>query len=468
MFSFPHNRSLPEVALRDATGLLTEAELALILENLTTNISSRKNGVLNPRKQVEDRLKNAGAEAWACVKKPASWKVVGLRFAPYELAVPGTKEPAIAWGKANGTDLAKVIQLRMSLTPYCIEEGSPKARDMSIHLVYELVPEDSAQRSAFLNAQTYAKAAVAGDSAGADKALKAHADYLSSPEYNSFRKEVLADYTEVASARSRDGIDAKLDAEYRTLLETLFTKRGKGFDTVVGGPPSKLITDITDPYLVSTNSLLRTGLKKFVEKYARRPLLRAISTMTGGDLGGEGPPWVFKSNSVTADGTIKPNIESTMFSSFAEGKSLRLVVSGMIDSFGAAYEAPGIDATVKAAFDSQRVSVNNKDFAIGGDEDNIDIAARDADYTKQYLRKTIDPDFSQPTSSDCMTCHLAVETNRLAADGKSLKQPIGGYNFHMLSLGKMNLRTLTEARLEAALLNSETGGYTVDPATGSR
>ena len=402
-----------------------------------------------------------------CLRDPGAWHVTQVRFAPYEVALPGTVSAYDEWARSKGSSLDRSIEVRLSVHPFCENEnipGSFQREDQAMHLVYAAAPPDAVLAAAVLDsASAFATKQSSGDKVGSYIELEKHRAALASPAWSAFRKSVFADWAALAtkatiSAEAFAPIDG-VAASYRSSLVAPFDDRLANPNPTTVDPP------VAHPGLATPDAPLRVALREMIAKYARPERLKRAALMF--TVGTQDPLDDFQQT-------------RWFFSQLVPVRSASgtRYDSSPLDTFIAVANPGGVDvtkATTAGYYSESRGAVSGPenvfptalkteaakvDYAspVTLDPDDVDMPKLPAgDELAAAMRRFSDPSVVNATTTGCDRCHdmqnfLREKTpNGYRAQDRSES----AYNFHMITAGSLNLRTIRELDRELAKAQAE-------------
>jgi hypothetical protein len=430
----------------------------------------------------------------ACLADMTSWRVTQVRFAPYEVGMPGTISAYQAWAARKGSRLDRVISVRLSAHPFCENDAMPgriDREDQAIHLVYTVAPSDAAlTASVFSSAAEFKEKQFAGTDAARSAsyaALETHRAALASPAYTAFRREVLSDWATLArSSGVADEAFAALDAQAASFRAVGVAP----FKDHVGSPNPPVVRSFAHPALEAANSAFRPALRAMVEKYARpERLARAALMFT---VGSQDPlddfqetRWFFSQ--------IKPGRFDKLTQMPPEAASVYGQYSPTpLDTFVAIAHARGVDvvrATTAGFYSESRgaltgpknvypskIKVDGRSVSVKREVDQVDYLTPPAldtevghdmpklpkgDALKAAMDRFANVDVTNATTTGCDRCHNnqnVVRTDSARGWRASLRSE-SAYQFHMVTAGGgVSLRTVREVDAELLQAQRELSG----------
>ena len=79
----------------------------------------------------------------ACCRNRESWRVVQIRVAPYETALPGSPQTWQDFAQVKNQHADRMIQLRFHVKPFCAQRsGKYIFRDHAFHFVFNIRPDN--------------------------------------------------------------------------------------------------------------------------------------------------------------------------------------------------------------------------------------------------------------------------------------------------------------------------------------
>ena len=399
-----------------------------------------------------------------CYNSYNNWRVTGVRFAPYELLVPGHPGAYKSWSLKHKLPLDQGMQVRLVMNPYCLDTDldTPefKALDQSFHFIYELRPTDTAiADKIFANAQSFVSKQLSNDpTATSQQNLNLHAEGLNSSEYKSFRKATLLDWAALGSASQKPKAAelASIVGAYKyfrdNFLQVIDFESGDGASV-----PS------SDNAALAGDTPYRQTLKTLVTRYATRSNFRNLTFMT--TTGGIN--WSF--------GNLTLGKHSGYDKLVSKGaKDVYSLVKPLpMRTFSAAVAQNGLDIELKVMTDSMyyadarsfpmgsnsellknTISTNRKAFKeVELVDPGTGFSNAESQDLKTSLLKFADPEVVNATTTACASCHLLSQatvnptTREIEIFEDAYRTHMGG-NF-------LTIRTVNEVDQEFRRANEE-------------
>jgi hypothetical protein len=401
--------------------------------------------ILNPPGPSDTATFSDGAsDDWkACLRSASNWLPVAARFAPYETSVFGPADVQNAWAKKKGhAELTRLVHLRLTFHPHCPRQDTKlSSGDAAMHVVFELRPNDAALFNGIVAGTKFSLAQASGKSEIETRPLlDAYAAAVTSPAYAEWRRQIVADWKVVADAKTADGLT---DASFAPLVSH-FAELRKDFVTEASMQKSNVFPHpATKP-----GSKTQAEFAAFVKKYATRRNLQGASTLTASGGGEGGFPWMF---AVTLASPSEGLLHATRGKSFGlieSNDSLKIVSlqEAPLQSVNGKFAGLPTDPTARKLLDGQESA------AYGSHP----VKTANPNVRTELAAKFLDTSKSNFTTNSCQHCHAIVEMGK-AKDG-SLRVSAEQYNFHLLSRGRWNARTVVEIEEEAHRLVAEMEG----------
>lgn len=403
-----------------------------------------------------------------CLRDPGAWHVTQVRFAPYEVAVPGTVSAYDHWARGKGSSLDRFIEVRLSVHPFCENEHIPgvvRREDQAMHLVYTAAPSDPSLTAAvFDSAAAFTAKQATGDKPGSYVELEKHRAALASPAWSAFRASVLGDWASLAATASvaADAF-APLDevaTSYRTSLVAPFD------DRLTNPDPTKVDPTVAHPGLASPSAPLRVALREKIAKYARPERLKRAALMF--TVGSQDPlddfqqtRWFFSQLVPVRSASGATTFEASLLDTFVAVESAGGVDVTRATTAGYFSESRGAVSGPTDVFPSALKSEAAKvDYTspVTLDPDDVDMPKLPSgSELEAAMRRFSDPAVVNATTTGCDRCHdMQNFLREKTANGyRAQSRSESAYDFHMITAGGLNLRTVRELDAELAKARAE-------------
>ncbi len=428
----------------------------------------------------------------ACLRNPASWRVTQVRFAPYQLAVPGTVSAYKTWANRSRTRLDQIIELRLSVHPFCTSEDNPGAitrEDQALHLIFQIAPEDRMLADAvFASAKGFAADQAVGTATAKERsyvALERHRAALATPAYADFHRRVLEDWLSLAEL-------TEADDDAFTALDTHATSlRRSGLAPVqdrFANPELSDVPSLAHPGL--SDAAFAAALAAKIKQYARPAALHHAAMMS--TIGTQDPlddfqetRWFF---SVLTPGRYAKLSQMTsaaanVYGSFSPGRLETFVAIAhdrgvdIVRATDAGFysESRGVFSGPRNVYPSS-VRIGSRTVNIKPEVDKVDYkdAVRlDSDQGHDMpllptgapllaaMKRFADVGVSNATTTPCDRCHNTMNFVRegTATGYRASERHESAYQFHMITSMTSNLRTIRELDAEAARAGAELASH---------
>jgi hypothetical protein len=480
----------------DVKALLSIDDIGLEPAMLAAMLGHAMNDVPLPGAAPDDTVLRPGTSELTvfheeCLRDPSRWRVSQVRFAPYEMGVPGTVTAYADYAAARGGDLRRVMHVRLTLHNFCGSEGFILREDQAFHLIYALRPDDEGlARGIFDQAAQFSALQVGAspDRSASYQALGQHFDALNSEAYGEFRQRVLRDFAALAALVPREASFAASDEEAQNFRDGLVGH----FDDKFRYPNPDFAKARPSHPALGQGGAVRDGLAALVKRYAVPANLVKIAAMfTEGEQDAEDFRWFFS--------LMAPRGDVSLASLGPEAKEIYGRVTPLpLDTFVAVLGADGVDVTrvTSAGFYSESRGVITgperlpSSAAIRAEVDRVDYvdfpvpaapedggldgmaAIPSGDTLRGAMERFTDVAVANASTTPCDRCHNMdnIERHDSPNGYRQSEQTADAYNFHAIAPGKINLRTVREIDDEIGRANAELarGETTSGGSTSSR
>lgn len=426
-----------------------------------------------------------------CLRDPNNWRISQVRFAPYELQVPGTVSAYQNWASSHGSKLDRVMQVRLGVHPFCEGEVGPGQlvrEDQAMHLVYTIAPNDAAlTASVFGSAKAFVAAQLTATPSSREASyaeLENHRAALASSAWASFRRDVLSDWATLAQTANLgssafSALDTHADSFRKSLLAPFADRFG---NSSPGVQP-----ELEHPGLAQAGAPHRTALKQLVQKYARLERLERVALMF--TVGSQDPlddaqqtRWFFSqmtpgayprlselpAGAAAVYGQMSPSLLNTYVAiDNARGVDIvRTTTAGFYSESRGAVSGPKIVYPVHIQLGNKNVTVKDEvdkvDYkeSIKLDPKNDDMPLLPSGLElKAAMERFSNVEAANATTTGCDRCHNMQNVLRTdtSTGYRSARREESAYAFHMVTTASLNLRTVRELDADLVKVNQELG-----------